>query len=380
MLRRCVVAGIIASVLMLVGASVAAAACGPTWSVQTFPAVPHNGRLLDVSCPSVSGCVAVGATGTYPFRGWVEDWNGSAWSVEVLPASLGFAYLASVSCPSTRWCMAVGFADSPSDPVRPLAAEWDGGRWSVSYLQQAPSVIDPEFTDVSCGSPTACIAVGGGEDPTSPTGSAVPAAEVWNGRTWSAQSAVSTNADPGLFFGVSCAGPAACLAVGSAAPGVAWNWNGSRWTRVPDPPGTLFAVSCRSSDWCVAVGYDSQGNGFATVWDGRSWQVGLTTSAGDLEDVSCTQVDTCMAVGTGAGGLLAERWNGGRWTTLTTPSTGRSPVFPSSISCTTNVACTAVTTRASSAPLIERYGWGRPLTSRAGTWSTPAVGDGSVGS
>lgn len=99
--------------------------------------------------------------------------------------------------------------------------------------------------------------------------------------------------------GVSCAGPASCLAVGWSGPWpdgsrrlLAEAWTGTAWRSLsPARPGN------RSSGV----------NGFSAV--------------------SCPVPGMCMAVGNYgigrlAGHTLAERWNGRTWRLLSTPSPG----------------------------------------------------------
>ena len=89
-----------------------------------------------------------------------------------------------------------------------------------------------------------------------------------------------------ILAGVSCDGPAECVAVGHSAGSnfqtLVESWNGSAWSIVSSPnptslPGaygdSLHAVSCTSSTACVAVGADNAVSSHNVVtliesWDG----------------------------------------------------------------------------------------------------------------
>ena len=140
---------------------------------------------------------------------------------------------------------------------------------------------------------------------------------------------------------VSCAGPKTCLTVGywdnaSGKPQtLAEVWKGSTWSLSPSPnTGTdgdvLNDVSCTDSTSCVAVGdsvsYSSSSQDFKTLvesWkNGTSWSVVPSPSRfnSTLYGVSCVSTTRCMAVG-GYGKKdepLAESWNGASWSVLVT--------------------------------------------------------------
>jgi hypothetical protein len=151
----------------------------------------------------------------------------------------------------------------------------------------------------------------------------------------------------------------ACTAVGtfdtshSSGKALAEHWNGKRWSiqLPPNPPrsylhsGVLSGVSCASASSCTAGGgYSSpslSGQTLAEHWDGKRWSIQRTvnplgdrgggTEAGAtwqfLAKVSCVSKSLCIAIGgeSTSGGsesrqVLAERWNGKRWSLQQTPS------------------------------------------------------------
>ncbi len=120
-----------------------------------------------------------------------------------------------------------------------------------------------ELDGVSCARPAACVAVGLilGRRP----GHFRPLAEAWNGTTWRVLNTASLPA--GVFGGlgdVSCPAVTRCVAVGGVSAGrgqtgIAEAWNGAGWRllRLRYPPGTaasyLTGVSCLRRT-CLLVG------------------------------------------------------------------------------------------------------------------------------
>lgn len=97
---------------------------------------------------------------------------------------------------------------------------------------------------------------------------------------------------------------------------------------------SLWERLCTAGFWSL-VALCSVGLGHAAA---ASWAVMPSPSNGELKSVSCTSWSACTAVGfagtsTEAGTLLAEHWNGARWSvqSLSPPSGGQSEF--------TNVSC-----------------------------------------
>lgn len=115
----------------------------------------------------------------------------------------------------------------------------------------------------------------------------------------------------------------------------------------------------------------------AERWNGTKWSIvpvpnppGITPAGGNLESVSCSPAGPCMAVGTywdraGQAQPLAELWNGSRWKVVPIPSLpGAHTTFLNSVACTAASACTAVaavnTAASTWVTLAERWdgtGW-----------------------
>ena len=90
---------------------------GKSWSVVP-PATPKGSTqagLSDISCRSTSSCYAVGSSSTASAgKTLVEHWDGTTWSIAASanPAGTTNATLTGVSCPSPTGCIAVGSFDA----------------------------------------------------------------------------------------------------------------------------------------------------------------------------------------------------------------------------------------------------------------------------
>ena len=84
-----------------------------------------------------------------------------------------------LACSSAHFCMA--FLDQV--PVGALV--WNGAKWSATKMPRAAGRL-PNLTDLSCGSPTNCMATGTYQ--TTPVGTPKSVAEHWNGKAWTVTS------------------------------------------------------------------------------------------------------------------------------------------------------------------------------------------------
>jgi hypothetical protein len=284
------------------------------------------------------------------------------WSVVHSPnRRAGGNFLDAVSCVSVKMCMATGHRLASSGALVTLAERWDGTSWS---LVPTPNVagIGNELVAVSCGSATACMAVGFTQG-----GPGAALAESWNGTRWSVVRTPSLGGSGSDLNGVSCVSADACTAVGATSPdGTALRsviefWNGARWSVVPHPDpaagGALRAVSCVSARSCMAVGFSGgDGNGvfhktLAESWNGTRWSVLPSPSPGEggnfLNGVSCVSPDFCTAAGEAFHSgtqttSLIESWNGSRWSVVPSPTPGTGQTLVNGVSCSAKDACNAV--------------------------------------
>jgi hypothetical protein len=188
----------------------------------------------------------------------------------------------------------------------------------------------------------------------------LPLAERWNGSRWSLEAAPEPAGGSDAFVSlaaVSCWSPTACVAVGDNGHtgALVEHWDGMRWSieNTPSVVGYLTDVSCTSDTACIAVGYkvyDGRGDRtLALRWNGQRWSLLTSPSPAtnsDLLSVSCSSASACVAVGgyNGQDGLLhalAERWDGSAWSVLVPARADASDAFVG-VSCFAVNACVAV--------------------------------------
>jgi hypothetical protein len=193
-------------------------------------------------------------------------WNGATWTVQTTPNPSGAAYLEldAVSCSSATACTAVGESDTSPGGDESLAEAWNGTSWTVETTPNPPAAAASYLDAVSCISTTACTAVGSYYNSSN---TEVTLADVWNGVSWTVQTTPTPEGSIGSnLYGVSCGSPSACSAVGAyynsfgSQLTLAEAWNGTSWTLLttPKPSGAveseLVAVSCNSATTCTAFG------------------------------------------------------------------------------------------------------------------------------
>jgi hypothetical protein len=303
-----------------------------------------------------------------------ESWDGRTWTLLATPDDQGGPRaFGVVSCASPSACMtAGGFAFTPA------VAVWNGSAWSALTVPTPPREYLPTLRGVSCTSATSCTVIGSGLN-----GGELFAVR-WNGGTsWSPLS-MPGSSGPFGFTGISCAGPARCLAVGTGGSflagfaGFAESWNGRMWRvlrprRVEWMPG----ISCPRISRCMAVGAfvstSDRLRNLAEAWNGTTWRLaGRPALPGELAHVSCISASFCMAVG----GSGSATWNGTRWAPVSAnPSRGFGP----QLSCATATFCMATegtTFAGGPEPVIWRgTGWNpAPIASPPGATVTDVNG------
>ncbi len=136
------------------------------------------------------------------------------------------------------------------------------------------------------------------------------------------------------------------------------------------PPAAreLLGVSCVTARNCLAVGIDHNarpgaGGPLAETWNGATWRtVGVRlppgATAGVLSGVSCVSAARCVAVGSsydkgsGRGFALADTWNGRAWTPVQLPGPGGADASLSGVSCKSAASCVAVGSSVSGGPAV----------------------------
>jgi hypothetical protein len=142
----------------------------------------------------------------------VGRWNGKAWSLVPSPNPRGAtsSELTGVACTSGSNCLAVGQYVA-AKVTRPFAEHWDGTKWSLTLGLVPGGASYAQLANVSWAAASSCYAVG------SEVVNKVTRAllEHWNGAGWSQVSAPSpSGASFSQLSGVTCVGPAGCVAVG----------------------------------------------------------------------------------------------------------------------------------------------------------------------
>jgi hypothetical protein len=362
------------------------------------------GSFLGLGNPAVF----LGDVATGPSSALVERWDGTGWSVQRTPTKgLANASLAAVSCLSANECTAVGSFEPTTDTSAVLVERWDGNRWSIDQSRNPPGFDQASLSGVSCTSPTACAAVGAlGE------GSGETALiERWNGARWSRERPAKLHGSDGSSFSdVSCTSRSACVAVGGFLTDLhhesvlTERWDGSSWKRERAPElgggparyspvsgSSLARISCTSSGRCIAIGSSvhTLTEKLVERWNGRRWSLLHAPNKGgntQLSGVSCPSITVCVAVGdfrttADLSVTLAERLVRSRWSIDHTPNltTVAYSQF-NGVSCPSPASCTAVGELVTNghflaSPLVE---------ARVGSsWSlegTPPIGRGIGGS
>jgi ribosomal protein L24E len=299
-------------------------------------------ELLGVSCATPTSCVAVGRAtkSSGGALGVIETLADGSWSATSMPVpsdanTTDNVVLSSVSCPSVNHCVTVGSYVDKSNNTNVLigtrtGSGWTGSTVSLEKLTPAPRPLHLQVLEaVSCPQVGSCVAAGEYEAVTS-RGQLFTA--TLSDGTWSVLPLSLTGVDPPV-----------------------------------DPESTALdlsvsAISCPSQGWCVVTGaYDSSPTKarsfFSTLSKGRWTSVtapltGVVETSKAyfeslIEDVSCSQVEHCLAVGAYFDDrdrvqTLVETLSGGAWspTTVTGPEGNQSAGL--GISCPMTGPCVAI--------------------------------------
>ena len=269
----------------------------------------------------------------------------------VVPAAAIAGELSGVACTSASACMAVG--GRSSSPATNLAEKWNGSTWSAQTPPSPSGATGARLTAVACTSAKNCMAVG--EYFT--TGHTLPVADKWNGTKWSLVTVPApSGATAAELEAVACTGATNCWASGANSDStLIEHWTGSKWAIVSSPspnpskPNILSGIACPSASQCWAVGYTFPGDYTGSLtekWNGSKWSVVSTpnSSSGELIGDGCSSTSACLAVGlSNSLFAIAQRWNGTKWS-ATTPAkpSGAGDSQLDGVSCTGATACESV--------------------------------------
>jgi len=334
--------------------------------------------LVDVSCPDVGSCVAVGsdkasAAGGDVYQGLIDTLSHGTWTPTSVPdvssdTSKGFATLNGVSCPAPGTCAAVGFFDSAPGVLTPVIERLSGGHWEPVKPPLPDDAVTTEsatLTDVMCPATGTCVATGwystqGGVHD-------VYVDALADG-TWTAASvplpgdaapeSVSTAGASTILAGVACPGVGTCVTMGQYRDDSGQiepfidTLSGGTWTAASAPlPGdraatgqiaALWAIACPAPGACIAAGHymvhGGQPRFLTEKQSGGTWtaaaiplpadaaadqkwsQDGATAIAG----LACESVGACVATADYVDHAneilpLIETLSGGTWTAVQAP-------------------------------------------------------------
>jgi hypothetical protein len=304
---------------------------------------PGSVNVDRISCADATDCVAVGEF--YPRDGStgrvvVEQLRDGVWTDELMPLPPNTTdpaepSITSLDCPTVEFCAAIGSANG-----RPgFVATWSDDQWSFTSTEP--------MNELSCGSPTFCVAVG----ERAYTGGSAPETDTWDGASWTlsdaplpADVAVDENVSYAYLNSVSCSSPTVCHAVGgydaTGADGrpLLETLSSGTWTpsALPTPAGDTTApwvwnITCPTDTFCAAgiddstlesvLAVDTMTNG---VWTATALPPpsdlaapGLGVNVDHL--VQCPRAGYCVVEGTvlsdyDGTGDFQEQYQDGRWT------------------------------------------------------------------
>ena len=324
------------------------------------------------------------------FQTLIETSSGSGWTITPSPNPAGSqdSYLEGVSCTSPTFCVAAGYYTPSDGGSQTLVETWDGTSWTLTSSANSSSSQGNYLQDVSCTSPSFCVAVGvyqtGGVSSVNQT-----LVETWDGASWAVVTSPDTSpSEFNSLDAVSCTSPTWCVAVGNyddttPLQTLVESWDGTAWSITPSPNSStseinyLSGVSCLSTTSCEAVGVHFTSTNpvpLAESWNGATWTIEPTPAPGSNGDalisVSCTAPDSCVAVGTvgvidppAPGGVkafdvpghsgqtahipvtittLVETWDGSTWSVTPSPNTSAENNSLQDVACSLANGCVAV--------------------------------------
>jgi hypothetical protein len=302
LVRRIATSGLVAIAAVLGAAVLAAASPGaasaatstrlsPLTAVRMLTAARDSGRagifggvlvpgLQQVSCYSARDCLAIGAkvnASTSNESPIAASWNGTKWTPVAVPLAkpVTSAESAAVSCATATHCLVL--VQTLGNPAV-LAFSWNGKALVKAVAPGTPSGGYLELSGLSCVSAKYCVAIGMNMAGTSL--SAAEVAETWNGKAWSAHQLTKPSATVMLAASVACVSVTDCevagtsVAASSGATSVfAGKWTGSKYTAQKVPAilaasktmPLITGLSCNSATSCLLVGAAVSPSSSATV-------------------------------------------------------------------------------------------------------------------
>jgi hypothetical protein len=267
-----------------------------------------------------------------------------------------------MSCATATTCVVVRQASMANGlgPRQPEAFSGTVGSWATTLLPVTQARSPGHLAGVSCTAVSECEAVGWN---VSPTGLDQPFVSALSSGGWTSESLPVLGADSSRLRDVSCASPSFCLAVGGfITEGPATVPNGflleslsdGRWTAKHMSLGGFFgslsSVACPAVRWCVAVGADVVGT-YRVTLTGKTWSLTNISPKDSWPDgpspqVACSAVGRCVIVEVsvvrGHARVVVETLSGGRWRISPLGLGAYAEQAVSGVSCVSATRCVAV--------------------------------------
>ena len=262
---RCIAVGRWAAANGFCCAPLVLSLAGGTWKRMPAPAIPVTSSwytdLHGVSCPTTTRCYAVGThRGPGNSKTFALGLANGVWSImpsQNRNATMLGNTLEDVSCASVTSCVAVGHSENESIGYYTLALTLTNGQWKFAPSPRRGTLLDNNrFDSISCTSATHCVAVGTSRV-LRPDGIGVIASRrgliaTLSSGAWTlhpiVEPAVDGNQD---LYAVSCTSATRCVATGKFAPGspagppatthrMSWSWSALHGRSHPSPihPGS----------------------------------------------------------------------------------------------------------------------------------------------
>jgi hypothetical protein len=274
--------------------------------------------LIQVDASATSDVWAIGRywtppASTTPPVPFVERWNGRRWALVVGPDDKQNAHYEDIRVFGRNDAWIVG----TDEHAHPLAAHWDGTRWSVSKV--------PNPTPNPRNEPLVISAIAGHSSrdlwAVGTIAEDVGALTMhWDGRMWKEYPNPLHGQGVNTLQDVAVPRKGGAWAVGYRPTGNAvLRWSGSPWALVPSTVGrepllTGIAASSDRDIWIVGQ-LNGTGSGFTAHWNGRSWS-NTVVPVGVLNDVSVAANRSVWAAGDTASQevfiahRVGTRWDG----------------------------------------------------------------------
>ena len=270
--NRCFAVGYFADVAAGYYRTLIATYAGGFWSLVPSPNKPNTDNyLFGVDCTDATHCVAVGryyvnSSGLY--RTLVLTLTGTTWQIVPSPnrsTATQNNFLADVSCGDATHCMAVGYSLTSTGAYQTLVLERVDDVWSLRSSRNVEGLSNL-LRDVSCPSPTECVAVGATDTATSvnPNNPEVTLIERFAAGAWTIEPSPNRAGTDNHLWGVSCPSADSCVAVGQSQNATrSWTFvttlDLGTWTQTPSPSrgGTFnfqYGLSCPNVNSCVSTG------------------------------------------------------------------------------------------------------------------------------